>query len=242
MGIRTVLFDLDGTLLPMDQDEFTRGYFGLLTAKMAPRGYDAKRLIDAVWAGTAAMVKNDGSRSNKAAFWDRFVQLFGEGAMADLPLFDEFYGREFRQAKAFCGFNPQAAEAVRAIKQAGCRVVLATNPIFPAVGTETRIRWVGLEPSDFEWYTTYENSRYCKPNLNYYRDILARLDCPAEECLMVGNDVAEDMVAGELGMKVFLLTDCLINREGKDIAAYPHGGFARLLEFWSREMGRREGA
>ena len=58
MKITTVLFDLDGTLLPMDQDEFTNGYFGLLMAKIAPKGYEPKKTIDAVWAGTAAMVKN----------------------------------------------------------------------------------------------------------------------------------------------------------------------------------------
>ena len=59
MKITTVLFDLDGTLLPMDQDLFTKGYFKLLAAKLAPYGYEPKQLIDAVWAGTAAMLKND---------------------------------------------------------------------------------------------------------------------------------------------------------------------------------------
>lgn len=34
--IKAILFDLDGTLLPMDQDEFTKGYFNLLAAKLAP--------------------------------------------------------------------------------------------------------------------------------------------------------------------------------------------------------------
>ena len=233
MNIKTVLFDLDGTLLPMDQDVFTRGYFSLLTKKMAPRGYDAKGLVDAVWAGTAAMVKNDGGQSNEAVFWRSFAGVFGEKALADRPLFDEFYGGEFQRAREFCGYQPLAAETVRAMKAAGVRVVLATNPIFPAVGTRTRIRWTGLEPEDFALCTTYENSRFCKPNLNYYRDILDALGCPAQECLMVGNDAAEDMVAEKLGMKVFLLTDCLINREGKDLSAYPRGGFEQLMEFWT---------
>ena len=57
------------------------------------------------------------------------------------------------------------------------------------------------------------------------------LGVKAEECLMVGNDVREDMVAQELGMQVFLLTDCLINRDDKDITAYPHGGFDELFSF-----------
>ncbi|MDE7283511.1 MAG: hypothetical protein K2N85_08020 [Lachnospiraceae bacterium] len=33
MDIKLVLFDLDGTLLPMNQDEFTKGYFKLLVKK-----------------------------------------------------------------------------------------------------------------------------------------------------------------------------------------------------------------
>ena len=36
MGIQAVLFDLDGTLLPMDLEVFTKAYFGSLAAKMAP--------------------------------------------------------------------------------------------------------------------------------------------------------------------------------------------------------------
>ena len=83
MKLTTVLFDLDGTLLPMDQEEFTRGYFGLLTQKAAPRGYDPKQLVDGIWAGTAAMVKNDGSQTNEAVFWRKFAQIFGQEALKD---------------------------------------------------------------------------------------------------------------------------------------------------------------
>jgi hypothetical protein len=48
---------------------------------------------------------------------------------------------------------------------------------------------------------------------------------------MVGNDVREDMIAQSLGMQVFLLTDCLINRDNQDISAYPHGNFDDLKAF-----------
>ena len=48
---------------------------------------------------------------------------------------------------------------------------------------------------------------------------------------MVGNDVGEDMIAGILGMKVFLLTDCLINQAGADISVYPNGSFPELLHY-----------
>ena len=48
---------------------------------------------------------------------------------------------------------------------------------------------------------------------------------------MIGNDVAEDMITRELGMKVFLLTDCLINRNKTDITQYPQGSFPELKVF-----------
>ena len=110
------------------------------------------------------------------------------------------------------------------------RVALATNPIFPATATQSRIRWAGLDPEDFELCTTYENIGFCKPNPAYYMEITRRLGVRPEECLMVGNDVTEDMVAAEIGMQVFLLTDCLINRERKDISMYLHGSFDQLID------------
>ena len=149
MKQKTVLFDLDGTLLPMDQDAFTKGYFTLLVQKLAPHGYDPAALVDNIWAGTAVMVANDGTRTNEEAFWSKLVHIYGEKVRQDIPLFDAFYREEFQQAKAFCGQNPKAREVVAACKKAGYPVVLATNPIFPAVATESRIRWAGLEPEDF---------------------------------------------------------------------------------------------
>ncbi|MCR4621499.1 MAG: HAD family hydrolase [Clostridiales bacterium] len=231
MKISMVLFDLDGTLLPMDMDEFTSGYFKLLAKKAAPRGYEPRALVKAIWHGTAAMVKNDGSCLNEEAFWKDFASSYGEQALNDRELFEEFYANEFRQAKQFCGFDPGAADAVRWIREAGYRVALATNPLFPKAATEIRIRWTGLEPEEFEFYTTYENIGYCKPNLDYYREVLRRAGLMPEDCLMVGNDVGEDMVASQLGMKVFLLTKCLINKAGDDISKYPNGDFKALKEF-----------
>ena len=171
--------------------------------------------IEAIWAGTAAMVKNDGKQSNEAAFWKKFSDIYGEKALADKPLFDEFYEKEFQKAKKLCKVNPKAEIAVHTVKEMGFRVALATNPIFPASATESRIRWAWLKPNDFELYTTYENIGYCKPNPDYYREISKRLGVAPEQCLMVGNDVTEDMIAETVGMKVFLLSDCLINKENE---------------------------
>lgn len=231
MKYKAILFDLDGTLLPMDQEQFVGAYFSRLAKKLAPLGYEPEKLIKAIWAGTAAMVKNDGTITNEEAFWNKFAEFFGPESRADEPTFAEFYANEFQQVQEVCGFDGGVRETIDAIKAMGLRVILATNPIFPAIATESRIRWAGLTPEDFEWYTTYEHTHYCKPNPAYYQEILDRQGLKAEECLMVGNDVTEDGAAAKLGMDVFFLPRCLINKENRDISSYPQGNLADLLTY-----------
>lgn len=231
MPITTVMFDLDGTLLPMDPELFIKDYFGRIIRHMAPHGYEAQTLIDLLWKGTGAAIENDGSCSNEEIFWSVAKDMCGEKIIKDKPLFDEFYVKEFDKVKASCGFAPESAGIIASLKKRGLRVILATNPIFPAQATKWRIQWAGLKFEDFDLVTTYENSCHCKPNTDYYRDILARFDLKGEECIMVGNDVQEDMIARTLGMKVFLLTPCLIDRNNEDISVYPHGGYKELADF-----------
>ncbi|MBE6985434.1 MAG: HAD family hydrolase [Ruminococcaceae bacterium] len=229
--IKNILFDLDGTLLPMDQDIFVDVYMRTLSKHMLPYGYDPQLLVKSIWTGTAAMVKNDGSKTNDAAFWECFAGIFGEDAPKDEPKFEEYYLQDFPAVKKSCGFVPEAKPLIDEVKRMGYRLILATNPIFPPVATNQRIAWAGLQVEDFEFVTTYDNSHYCKPNPEYYREIFKKLDLKPEECLMVGNDVGEDMVAATLGCKVFLLTDCLINKANVDISQYPNGSYAQLLNF-----------
>ena len=232
--IKNIFFDLDGTLLPMDQDKFTKGYFSRLVKRVAPLGYEPQRLIDSVWRGTAAMVKNTGHRTNEEAFWQEFRKIYGDKGTEDKPVFDDFYKTDFGNVKEDCGFNPKAGETVKKLKADGFNLILATNPIFPSVATESRIGWSGVDKNDFLIYTTYEKSHYCKPNPKYYEEILDKLNLKAEESLMVGNDIEEDMIARTLGMQVFLLTDCLINKKDRDIAAYPSGSFDELYDYISK--------
>lgn len=233
--ITTVLFDLDGTLLPMELEQFTNTYFGLLAKKAAPFGYEPKTLVAAVWKGTKAMVKNDGSAPNDRRFWDTFCPLVGVEESVLRPVFDKFYGEEFHGAKSACGENPCAAQAVRGLKAQGYDVVLATNPIFPLVGVRTRLSWVGLAPEDFSLVTTYENSRFCKPNPAYFQEIVEKLGKTPQECLMVGNDGVEDTAAAKVGLSLYLATDCLENGGKVDLSQFPHGSFRDFLAYSGAE-------
>ena len=229
--MKAVLFDLDGTLLPMDQDKFIEAYMGTMAKKLAPHGYVPEVLMKGVFVGIKSMVSNDGSITNEEAFWNAFSGIVGEHVKEDLPIFDDYYRNEFQSVEKVCGYDKRAKEIIDYIREKGCQVVLATNPLFPSIATESRMRWAGLEKEDFVLYTTYENSSFCKPNPKYYLEILEKIAVAPEDCLMVGNDVTEDMVAETLGMKVFLLTDSIINKENRDISAYPNGSFEELKAY-----------
>lgn len=224
----TILFDLDGTLIPFLQDEFIRVYFQALVQRLTPMGYDAGSLIQALWKGVDAMVKNEGSLTNRQVFWDIFTRELGVQALALESILDDFYAREFDGVRSVLREDADRSSLIRSLRERGYRLVLATNPIFPAVAVETRLRWVGLTSSDFDLVTTYENSRSSKPNPAYYQGILSRMGKQGEECLMAGNNPVDDMAALKTGMAVYLVTDCLENPGSLPVDMYPHGSFQEL--------------
>ena len=228
--LKAALFDLDGTLLPLD-DRFVEYYFSLLANKMAGYGYDPDLLLRTVIKALEAEAANDGSVSNREMFWKVFSSVFGEDSIKDEPVFDEFYRNEFQKVRDVCSPTPKAKQIVDMLRSKGIKVILATNPIFPKVATDSRIRWAGMEPGDFDMYTTFEDIGVSKPNLDYYRLLLDRFGLEPEDCVMVGNDVEEDMVAEELGMKVFLMDHYIINRKNADLSRYPSGDFDDLIRY-----------
>ena len=222
--LKAVLFDLDGTLLPMDLAAFSKDYFGRLMRHLAPLSF-----MTSMGAGITAMSKNDNSRSNEEAYWEAFTAVSGKDILNHMDVFEDFYENKFDLVAPTCGYNPESARLVHALQARGIRVILATNPMLPRIATQKRIAWAGLTPEDFELYTTYEDFGTCKPNPAYYLDVLSRTGLTPDDCIMVGNDVAEDMMAAaKAGIRGFLLTDCLINTPNADICDYPHGGFAEL--------------
>lgn len=233
MKFDAILFDLDGTLLPMDYDEFTAGYLGLLSRAVAPLGYTKDALIGAMWKGVAAMMKNDGTTSNYNRFWQVFASMIGDHVYDDIPSFDDFYRHSFHNAKAFTQPTPSAAKAVELARECADKVVLATNPLFPRVAVEARLEWTGISPDNFDLITDYENSSFCKPNPSYFIEIMNKIGADPQKCLMIGNNADEDIAAAQAaGLSTFLITDCLI--ANGEIPSTPKGSFDDLFEYLSK--------
>ena len=96
----TLLFDLDGTLLPIDQEAFTKAYFAELAQTVAPLGYEKEPFLDAVWQGTIAMAGGNGKETNRERFWDSFARSLGRDARALEPTLLSFYTQEFDRVGA----------------------------------------------------------------------------------------------------------------------------------------------
>lgn len=230
-SIKTILFDLDGTLLPMDQETFIKAYLRELGLKGTTMGYDPQKLVEIVMHGANVMIANDGSMTNEKRFWEMFLDVFGGNVENHVMRFEEFYNNEFGRVVEAVKPTPLANKIVRAVRDKGYELVLATNPIFPKVATHERMRWAGINQEDFSLITTYENSRFAKPNLDYYREILQNIKAEPEYCLMIGNDVQEDLIAAKLGLQVYLVTDDLINSHEDDITGFSQGSREDLLDF-----------
>ena len=194
--MQAVFFDLDGTLIFHDQTLFLNEYFKCISAYVKARGYDPKAFIDATMYGTGVVLANDGLRSNKSVFWDKFFNYYGEYDEKIIEISDEFYVTEFKKIRQFSNENPVALKAVELAHKDGKKVVLATNPVFPMTAQLERMSWSGLSESDFDLITSYENSSFCKPNPNYFIEICRKIDVNPKNAIIIGNDEREDMKCG----------------------------------------------
>lgn len=212
-----VLFDLDGTLLDIDDKAFESIYMGSLTQYFNDL-IKPDELLQALWLATRAMIEDcDETQTNESVFYRVFERQVGTEAFQKLvEQFDNFYETDYRQLKNVSQPSDHMVDSVRFLTQQNIPMIIATNPMFPHIATSQRVAWAGLSDQDFLEVTTFESHSFCKPNPNYYRSILDRYGFDPTRCLMIGNDVQEDVnPARALGMDAWLIEDNLIDRDGK---------------------------
>lgn len=232
MNFKAVLFDLDGTLLNIDMDYFLKQYFGRMVVMAREQGYqNAEKLVQHVYQSTEQMVMNkDPERTNQDVFEEDFYRSWSYPPQDFNPFFDYFYERGFPELRKYCRPFPGVSDMIQHLREKGYKIVISTNPVFPLTAIQQRLDWAEIGHIDFDLVTSFENMHYCKPHIEYYEEIVNTLGLHASECLMVGNDVGEDMIAGKIGMKTFLVEDMLIDR-GEKLTADWRGKLDKLYSF-----------
>jgi HAD superfamily hydrolase (TIGR01549 family) len=214
--IKSLLIDLDDTLLDTNMGEFLPAYFDRLASHLsdlAPR----ERLIACLLQAVQAMNGNlDPTRTLKSAFDELFYPALGVTEADVHQRVVAFYEKEFPTLRQLTRSKDEAPDFIRAAREAEYELVLATNPLFPRSAITQRLDWAGVpaKASDFDLVTSYENAHFTKPNPEYYAEILGKLGRPCAEAVMIGDNQEADLApAVLLGMQAFHVTQT------------PNGGF-----------------
>ncbi len=214
--MNTIIFDLDGTLLPLDMDNFADKYFEESGAYFSDL-MDGKKFVKHLLSTAQTMVENIEPRTNEEVF----MEAFENGIDGDITVYQDrfldFFDTAFLKTKDCTFKTPIIKKAIQTLKEKDYNLVIATNPVFPLKAIIHRIHWADLDPSDFSYISCYEKNHYCKPQIQFFEEVLSDIGKKAAECLMVGNDVQEDLIAGNLGIKTFLIEDYLLHRTNEVI-------------------------
>lgn len=228
--MKTILFDLDGTLLPMDVDKFMYLYGKTLSEAflhLEPSG----KIFEHVMSSVKHTVMNTKKEKNFDKFFTHFQDLVEQDVSIYIEAFNAFYENGFEQVKASTDTSSEMIEAIKVLKNKGYQLMIATNPIFPMVANKERIKWAGLDINDFDYVSSFEENHHCKPHLEFYKEVLSFNDLDPENVLMVGNDAQEDLAIRHLGVKTYLIDNHLIHRDGHEIVTDYRGTYHDFLEF-----------
>lgn len=229
--MKAILFDLDGTLLPMDTDRFMKLYAQEITK--AFENFEEKDIIfTQIMKSVGVTVRDQSDKVNYDVFFEDFESKMPRDRQDYISVFDNFYQSNFNRVKEATEVSHDILEAVKVLKAKGYKLIIATNPIFPMAANKARINWAGLDFNDFDYVTSFEENTSCKPNLSFFKEVLEKNSLHAEDVLMVGNDVQEDMCIKALGSKTYLITDHIINRTSSgDLDVDYSGNYRSFLNF-----------
>ncbi|CFY11945.1 Cof protein [Syntrophomonas zehnderi OL-4] len=230
---KAILFDLDGTLLNIDMEVFLEHYFAAMMKSAQKSGYkDVKTMAEQIYCSTYAMIANRCADTlNERAFMNDFLSGWTYPEQEMQKFFDDFYENAFPNLKILCRPFAGIPEMMNKVFAQGYKVVIATNPVFPLTAIKQRMDWAGVGHFPFDLITSYENMHFTKPHPEYYQEITEHIGVSPTECLMVGNDVDEDLPAGKIGMRTFLVEDMLINKGQSGLTPDWSGTLADFYEF-----------
>jgi FMN phosphatase YigB (HAD superfamily) len=204
-----VLIDLDDTLLGNDMDHFLPGYLHALSKSIPD--VPEKLMIKELMAGTKKMVGKTTSENTLAeVFNSHFYPGIGINKDELENQITQFYQQDFPKLQNLTTTNLESISVVDKIQEAGHPMVIATNPLFPSAAQFHRLAWAGFPTPDglFKDVTSFENYHFCKPNPEYYAEILFKHGFINMPAVMIGNSFSDDILPAEkLGLSTYWITD-----------------------------------
>ncbi len=205
--ITTLLFDLDNTLIVFDEQEFIPLYGKNIHAYFRNEIPSYEEFMKLFLSSTHMMLKKEpNGLTNLEKFAVHFSPRVNLPSEEIVKRFLQFYNTQFDQLSQVITPAPCAEALIELVSQ-HFDIVAATNPLFPRVATEKRLNWGNIGLTKIPWLEITVADEYynAKPNLSYYKEVLKRINKSPEECVMIGNDRVNDMIAGKLGIKTYFI-------------------------------------
>ncbi len=240
MPVRTLLFDLDDTLLGNSLDTFLPAYITSLAAHLAGTlRVPPQTLANELVAGAQAMFANvDPGRTLEQAFADHFYPATHLQPESVLPRIESYYADEFGALRSGTTEIPEARAMMQWAFHSGLEVAIATNAFFPRSAVLQRLHWAGIGIGEFPYslVTTYEFMHFAKPRPEYFAETLTWLDRRADEALVIGNDWSQDMAPAQaIGLNSYWIAPRTAQPPSEDYSLL--AGQGTLADFfkWARD-------
>lgn len=207
--ITHLFVDLDDTLLQNSMEVFAPPYYKALSAYLSEK-ISPQEMIPKLLEGTEAMIRNTNPSITLEQAFDRiFYPGIGISKDKIRPEIERFYDTVFPSLKKYTSVIPEACVMIKDALDMGLKIVVATNPLFPMKAIHHRLEWAGLSVKDIPYtlVSSYETFHFTKPNPAYYQEIMDKIGTKPEQCVMVGNDVENDIKPSKcIGIRCFMIT------------------------------------
>jgi HAD superfamily hydrolase (TIGR01549 family) len=231
---KTLLLDLDNTLITNDKEPFVGAYVKTLANRLSSN-IDPNSIIKTLLSATKTMAQNQQPDLTLMDVFDTvFYPALGVRKEDVQATINQFYDRDFPGLRALTSPRP---EAVRLVEQAlglGYQIGIATNPLFPLTAIQQRLAWANL-PVDryrFALVPSYSSFHFAKPDPAYFAEFLAQMGWPNGPVIMVGDDIEMDIVgARQLGIASFWISSGADTTWTGSDPEPPRGSLADVLPF-----------
>lgn len=206
-GVKTLLVDLDGTLLGA-RDLPLAADFVVRAVRAASEIGGKRKAIRALHAVRKALEGKPASEGEKKTNARRAIEAFAQTLELGFDQAENVVVGGVRKIfpKLSHHFFPiDGAKDFLEWAQPHFPLILATNPVWPRDIIEMRLKWAGVDPGIFKRITVAKEMRASKPWVEYYQELLEQESLQAKDCLLVGNDMRNDLAAVQAGIRVFIV-------------------------------------
>lgn len=205
--VQAIMFDLDNTLLRNDGDQFLEEFSSELARYLDPK-VPYQRFMEAIMAAGAAMIADQHpDRTNEEVLITTLADLVAVDRDWLFQRYRAFVQGDLGRIGLPWGRIHASRPTVEWALASGYKIVVATSPIYPPGPIMERLRRADLDLEPWDLITTADQMHSVKPHASYYLEAARLIGVDPRRCVMVGDDLYQDMSAARAGFSCYLVSE-----------------------------------